>query len=382
MSSGTGSERRAERFLRMIRASQRGRFKIYIGMAAGVGKTYRMLEEAHELLENGLDLCIGFVETYGREDTIRLTEGLPVIPMKTIFYKGHEFKEMDLEGILKRRPQVVLVDELAHTNVPGSKNEKRWQDVIEILDAGINVISTMNIQHIESINPEVEKIAGVEIKERVPDSVVLMADDVVNVDLAVDELLERLRAGKIYDKSKIPTALSNFFQEEKLLSLRDLAIKEVLRQVERKIEKEVVYPERLKINALLTCISTNRKTAPYLIRKASRLAALYNSKWYVLYVQTPKEAAESVNAADQRHLINNFKLANELGAEVVKLTGENVAETIVSFAKEKEVGLIIIGRPRLSLFNRFFKSNLFKDLLKYTEESDLDIFIVAIHAKT
>lgn len=366
----------------MIRASQRGKFKIYIGMAAGVGKTYRMLEEAHELLENGLDLCIGFVETYGREDTIRLTEGLPVIPMKTIFYKGHEFKEMDLEGILKRRPQIVLVDELAHTNISGSKNEKRWQDVMEILDAGINVISTMNIQHIESINSEVEKITGVKIKERVPDSVISMADDVVNVDLAVDELLERLRAGKIYDKSRIPTALSNFFQEEKLLSLRDLAIKEVLRQVERKIENEIEYPERLKINALLICISTNSKTAPYLIRKASRLAALYNSKWYVLYVQTPKEATESVNPADQRHLINNFKLATELGAEVVKLTGENIAETIVSFAKEKEVGLIVIGRPRFSLFNRFFKSNLFKDLLKYTEESDLDIFIVAIHGQT
>jgi two-component system sensor histidine kinase KdpD len=341
-----------------------------------------MLEEAQELLENGLDLYIGVVETYGREDTIKLTEGIPVIPMKTIFYKGHEFKEMDLEEILKRRPQVVLVDELAHTNVPGSKNNKRWQDVLEVLGAGINVISTVNIQHIESINPEVEKITGVEIKERVPDSVILMADDVVNVDLAVDELLERLRAGKIYDKSKIPIALNNFFQEQKLLSLRDLAIKEVSRQVQRKIESEMEDTERLKVNALLTCISTNSKTAPYLIRKASRIAALYHSKWYVVYVQTPKEATEAIDPADQRHLISNFKLATELGAEVIELTGENVAETIVSFAREKEVGLIVIGRPRLSFFSRFFKSNLFKDLLKYTEESDLDIFIVAVHAKT
>lgn len=366
----------------MIQASQRGKFKVYIGMAAGVGKTYRMLEEAHELLENGLDLCIGVVETHGREETMRLAQGLPAIPMKTIFYKGHEFKEMDLEGILKRRPQVVLVDELAHTNVPGSKNDKRWQDVMEILDAGINVISTVNIQHIESINSEVQKITGVEIKERVPDSVILMADDVVNVDLTVDELLDRLKAGKIYDKSKIPIALDNFFQEQKLLSLRDLAIKEVSRQVQRKLETEIEDTERLKINALLTCISTNSKTAPYLIRKASRLAAIYNSKWYVSYVQTPKEATESVNPVDKRDLINNFKLATELGAEVVKLTGENVAETIVSFAKEKEVGVIVIGRPRLSFFNRFFKSNLFKELLKHTEESDLDIFIVAIHDQT
>lgn len=381
MSSTTGSERRAERFLQMIRASQRGKFKVYIGMAAGVGKTYRMLEEAQELLENGLDVCIGVIETHGREDTAKLAEGIPAIPMKPIFYRGHRFEEMNLEAILKRRPHVVLADELAHTNIPGSKNEKRWQDVNDILDAGINVISTVNIQHIESINSEVEKITGVEIKERVPDSVISMADDVVNVDLAVDELLERLRTGKIYDQSKISIALNNFFQEQKLLSLRDLAIKEVSRQVRRKIESGVADTERLKVNALLTCITTNSKTAPYLIRKASRLAEIYNSKWYTLYVQTPGEATESVNAADQRHLINNFKLATELGAEVVKLTGEDVAGTIVSFAKEKEVGLIVIGRPRLSFFSRF-RSNLFKDLLKRTEESNLDILIVAIHAQT
>lgn len=371
----------AERFLRMIQASRKGKFKIYIGMAAGVGKTYRMLEEAHELLESGADLCIGVIETHGREDTERLAEGLPVMPMKSIFYKGHELKEMDLEGILRRSPEIVLVDELAHTNVPGSKHEKRWQDVNELLDAGINVISTVNIQHIESINSEIEKITGVDIKERVPDSVISMADDVVNVDLAVGELLERLRTGKIYDKSKIPIALNNFFQEQKLLSLRDLAIKEVSRQVRRKIESEIANTDRLKVNSLLTCISTNSKTAPYLIRKASRLAEIYNSKWYVLYIQTPREATESVNAADQRHLINNFKLATELGAEVVKLTGEDVASTIVSFAKEKEVGLIVIGRPRISFFGRL-RSNLFKELLKHTEESDLDIFIVAIHDQT
>jgi two-component system sensor histidine kinase KdpD len=363
----------------MIRASQRGRHKVYIGMAAGVGKTYRMLEEAHELLENGIDLCIGVIETHGREDTAKLAEGIPAIPMKPIFYRGHKFEEMDLEAILKRKTQVVLVDELAHTNIPGSKNEKRWQDVNDILDAGINVISTVNIQHIESINSEVEKITGVEIKERVPDSVITMADDVVNVDLAVEELLERLRTGKIYDDTKIPTALSNFFQEQKLLSLRDLAIKEVSRQVRRKLESEVADAERPKINALLTCISTNSKTAPYLIRKASRLASIYNSKWYVLYVQTPKETAELVNAADQRHLINNFKLATELGAEVVKLKGENIAQTIVSFAREKEVGLIVIGRPRIPFFNRWFKSSLFKELLKYTENSDVDILIISLN---
>lgn len=380
----TTSERKplAERFLRMIRASQRGKFKVYIGMAAGVGKTFRMLEEARELLENGVDVCIGIIETHGREDTERLAQDLPAIPMKSIFYKGHEFKEMDLEEILRKGPEVVIVDELAHTNIPGSKNEKRWQDVRDLLDAGINVISAVNIQHIESINSEVEKITGIEIKERVPDNIILTADEVVNVDLGVDELIDRLRAGKIYDKSKITTALENFFKEEKLLHLRELALKEVSRQVERKIETELEPSSRLITGSLLTCISTNSRTAPYLLRRASRLASIYKTKWYVLFVETPREAPESVNAAEQRHLINNFKLATELGAEVVKLKEKDVAKAIVSFAKDKGVSLIVIGRPKLSFLGRFFRTNLLRNLLKQTEELNLDILLVSIHVKT
>jgi two-component system sensor histidine kinase KdpD len=366
----------------MIRASQRGKFKVYIGMAAGVGKTFRMLEEARELLENGVDVCIGIIETHGREDTERLAQDLPAIPMKSIFYKGHEFKEMDLEEILRKGPEVVIVDELAHTNIPGSKNEKRWQDVRDLLDAGINVISAVNIQHIESINSEVEKITGIEIKERVPDNIILTADEVVNVDLGVDELIDRLRAGKIYDKSKITTALENFFKEEKLLHLRELALKEVSRQVERKIETELEPSSRLITGSLLTCISTNSRTAPYLLRRASRLASIYKTKWYVLFVETPREAPESVNAAEQRHLINNFKLATELGAEVVKLKEKDVAKAIVSFAKDKGVSLIVIGRPKLSFLGRFFRTNLLRNLLKQTEELNLDILLVSIHVKT
>ena len=199
-------------FLDLIRRSRRGKFKVYIGMIAGVGKTYRMLQEAHELLENGVDVQIGYVETHGRAGTEAQLVGLPVIPRKKIFYKGKELEEMDLEAILQRHPEIVVVDELAHTNVEGCRNRKRWEDVLELLDAGINVISAINIQHIESLNDEVKDIAGIEVKERVPDRILQEADEVVNIDLTAEELIARLKAGKIYRPEKVQTALNNFFK--------------------------------------------------------------------------------------------------------------------------------------------------------------------------
>lgn len=207
-------------FLDLIRRSRRGKFKVYIGMIAGVGKTYRMLQEAHELLENGVDVQIGYVETHGRAGTEAQLVGLPVIPRKKIFYKGKELEEMDLEAILQRHPEIVVVDELAHTNVEGCRNRKRWEDVLELLDAGINVISAINIQHIESLNDEVKDIAGIEVKERVPDRILQEADEVVNIDLTAEELIARLKAGKIYRPEKVQTALNNFFKTENILQLR------------------------------------------------------------------------------------------------------------------------------------------------------------------
>ena len=214
-------------FLDLIRRSRRGKFKVYIGMIAGVGKTYRMLQEAHELLENGVDVQIGYVETHGRAGTEAQLVGLPVIPRKKIFYKGKELEEMDLEAILQRHPEIVVVDELAHTNVEGCRNRKRWEDVLELLDAGINVISAINIQHIESLNDEVKDIAGIEVKERVPDRILQEADEVVNIDLTAEELIARLKAGKIYRPEKVQTALNNFFKTENILQLRELALKEL-----------------------------------------------------------------------------------------------------------------------------------------------------------
>lgn len=361
----------------MVQAARRGKLKIYIGMAAGVGKTYRMLLEAEQLRANGIDVAIGYVEAHGRAETAALTADIPNIPRKKIFYKGKELEEMDVDAVILQKPAVALVDELAHTNIPGSRHEKRWQDVIEILDAGISVISTVNIQHIESINQQVEKITGVKINERVPDRLLQMADEVVNVDLTIEELLDRLKAGKIYDMSKVAVALNNFFQKDRLLQLRDLALKEVAHQVERKIVNEIPPLRREKLNAMITAISTNYESGKRLIRKSSRLASLYNSKWYVVYVQTDREASDRVDPKDQRHLINNFKLATELGAEVVKLKSNDIARSLVDFAGSKEAGLIVIGKPNFSLWRRLRRKNLFKALAGFTTNQEIDILLVA-----
>ena len=367
----------AERFLNLIRTSKQGKLKIYIGMAAGVGKTYRMLLEARELLEEKVDVMIGYIETHKRIETAKLTEGLPAIERKKLFYKGKLLEEMDVDAILLQKPVVVLVDELAHTNVPGSKNEKRWQDVKELIEAGINVISTVNIQHIESINEQVEKITGIKITERVPDSIIHSADEVVNVDLTIEELIDRLEEGKIYNLEKVPIALQNFFQKDKLLQLRDLALKEVSRQVERKIVREIPLAEREKINAIVTALSTNYTSGKKIIRRSSRLAALYNSKWYVVYVQTEKEKADKIDPALQRHLINNFKLATELGAEVVEISGNNIPELLVDFARKKEASLIVIGKPVFTIMYRLKPNNFFRVLSSAAAKENIDILMVS-----
>lgn len=346
-------------------------------MSAGVGKTYRMLQEAHNLLRSGVDVQVGFIETHNRKETHAQLTGLPVIPRKQVFYKGKALEEMDLQAILNIRPEIVLVDELAHTNIPGSKHEKRWQDVVELLEAGINVISALNIQHLESLNEEVAQISGVEVKERVPDHVVRIADEIVNIDLPADELINRLKAGKIYEPAKIETALNNFFKADKILQLRELALREVTHQVERKIETEVRKPERLRPERLLACISTNDRGARKIIRRTARLAGFYDARWYVLYVQTPRENSSKINLAAQRYLINNFKLATEMGAEVVEIKSPHVSDAIVDFALEKEVSLIILGKPHFRWWNFVFKSGLLRNMLLKTEPTPIDLIIVS-----
>ena len=367
----------AQEFLDLIKKSRKGKFKVYIGMSAGVGKSYRMLQEAHALLKNGIDVKIGYIETHHRKETHDLLTGLPVIPRRKLFYKGKELEEMDVQAVISLRPEVVIVDELAHTNIEGSKNEKRWQDVIEILDAGINVISAVNIQHIESLNEEIKNITGIDVKERIPDSVLALADEVVNIDLTADELILRLKEGKIYQAEKIETALNNFFKSDHILQLRELALKEVASQVERKVENEVTKTNSIKHERFLACISSNEKTAKNVIRKTARLANYYHGKWYVLYVQTPKENSDKIALDKQRHLINNFKLATELGAEIIKVESTSVSKAIIDQASERKITTICVGKPHLNLFKIILATNVFNELLKKLSTNNIDLVILS-----
>lgn len=364
-------------FLDLINKSKQGKFKIYIGMSAGVGKSFRMLQEAHSLLRNGINVKIGFIETHNRKETHDLLDGLPIIPRRKLFYKGKELEEMDVQAIINARPEVVIVDELAHTNIEGSKNEKRWQDVMDIISAGISVISAVNIQHIESLNEEVKNITGIEVKERVPDNVLFKADEVVNIDLTADELITRLKEGKIYTPDKIEISLKNFFKSDQILQLRELALKEVASQVERKVDSEVPKTNNLKHERFLACISSNDTTAKTVIRKTARLANYYHSKWYVLYVQKPEESASNIALDKQRHLINNFKLATELGAEIIKVQSDSIAKTIIDQAEKLKISTVCMGKPHLSLWRIILATNVFNELLNKLSSNNIDLIILS-----
>ena len=365
-------------WLERANTGRQGKLKIYVGMSAGVGKTYRMLQEAHALMRNGVHVKIGYVETHGRKETEALMEGLPLVPRREIFYKGKRLEELDVQAILLLQPEAVIIDELAHTNIPGSKNEKRWQDIMDVLDAGIHVITAVNIQHIESINEEVKHITGVEVKERVPDRILQIASEVVNIDLTADELIGRLKEGKIYDHSKVQQALTNFFQPEKILQLRELALKEVAGQVERQVDYQITARQTaFRHERFLACISSNHEIAQRIIRKTARLASYYNSQWYVLYVQTPRESTDKIPLDKQRHLINNFKNATELGAEVIRKKEEDIAHAIMSVIGEKQVTTICIGKPHIKLWQIILRTSVFNQLLKTLSRNDVDLVILS-----
>lgn len=367
----------AAHFLDLIKKSRKGKFKLYIGMSAGVGKTYRMLQEAHDLFRSGIDVKIGYIETHNRKETHELLAGLPIIARRKLFYKGKELEELDLQAVINLRPEVVIIDELAHTNIEGSSNEKRWQDVLEILNAGINVISAVNIQHIESLNEDIRDITGVEVKERIPDSVVAQADEVVNIDLTAQELITRLKDGKIYEDSKIAAALNNFFKSEHILQLRELALKEVASQVQRKVENEVVLTRNIKTEKFLACISSNEQVAKNVIRKTARLANYYNSRWYVIYVQTPKEDVDKISLSKQRHLINNFKLATELGAEIIKIKGRNVTKAIIEQCENWKITTVCIGKPHITLVKILLATDTFNKLMNSLSKENIDLVILS-----
>jgi two-component system sensor histidine kinase KdpD len=366
----------ASDFLTLVRQRERGKLKLYIGSAAGVGKTYRMLNEACALRGRGVDVVIAFVETHGRVDTIAQIGDLEIIPRKHIEYRGVTLEEMDVDATLARRPEVAVVDELAHTNVPGAKHAKRWQDVMELLDEGINVISAVNVQHLESLNDVVAQTLGVTVRETVPDWVVATADQVVNLDISAQDLRQRLQEGKIYPKEKIQAALANFFTEENLTTLRELALREVASSVDRTREQIVrreagEAPAPKTVDRVLVALSSDPPQSAVLLRKASRIAGRLNTDWYCVYVQTPDEAADRIDSTVQRRLVDNIQLAQALGAEVVKLTGTDVAATLLKFASEKGVTVILTGQSRRPWYQRPFRGSVVAQLVKNTQGLDV-----------
>lgn len=335
-------------FLRLIEKSRRGNLKIYIGHAAGVGKTYQMLEDAHVLKKQGADVVAGIIETHGRAETAAKTEGLEVLPRRKVSYKGRELEEMDLPAILRRKPEIVLVDELAHTNVPGLENEKRYQDVEEILEAGISVMTTVNIQHFESVQEIVSRVTGVDVRERVPDRLLRQADAMVNVDLPSDELRERLKAGKIYPADRVPAALENFFKEENLASLRELAMRQIADRLEaeRRGGADRSLPAAPVAAKVMVAMSSNPETTKLLLRRASAIAGRLNTNWFAVYVRTKRDGPQRISAREHRLLSENVTLAMELGAKVVWLAGEDVAGELLRFARQQGVTLAIFGKSR------------------------------------
>jgi two-component system sensor histidine kinase KdpD len=373
------SRPRAEDFLELVERLRRGRLKVYIGFAAGVGKTYRMLEEAHALTKRGVDVVVGFVETHGRVDTAALVHGLEVVPRRTLEYRGLRVEEMDLDAVVARRPEIAIVDEVAHTNVPGSRYAKRYEDVNALLDAGINVIGAFNIQHLESLNDLVEEATGVEIRETVPDTFLEQADQVVNLDLAVEDLLERLRTGKIYAPEKVTRALENFFQEEKLSTLRELALREVAESLGRaalangREEVDEETTPRQGSGRVMVCISSRSPRAATLLRRGSRLSGRLNTDWYVVYVEAPEEAPDRIDSATQRVLHANIQKATELGAEVVRLQGDDIVATLLDFARSHAVAHILIGRTHASFWQHLRRGDFVQRMVREGDDFDLHI---------
>jgi two-component system sensor histidine kinase KdpD len=371
--SNTEDRPSPERFLALIREQQRGRLKIYLGFAAGVGKTYEMLQEGQRLKKQGVDVVIGIVETHGRAETAALIGDLEKVPRRRIEYRGVVLEEMDLDAVLKRRPQVALVDELAHTNAPGSRNTKRYQDVQELLHAGIHVISTLNIQHLESLYDLVESCTGVKVKERVPDYVLSLADQIVNVDLPAEDLQERLRSGRIYPRERIDSALNNFFTEANLTRLREMALEEIRFILDRKRQTQNAEAPTPS-GRVMVCLSSRSPKPQVLLRKGARLADRLHAPWYAVYIKTPREDLMHVEAATQRRIADTLALAHQLGAVPMSYAGTNFADAVAGFVREYGITQILMGRTQRPWYRRWFGQSPLDRLLRMV--NGVDVLIV------
>ena len=361
---------------------RRGGLKLYLGFAAGVGKTVRMLEEAHALEQRGVDVVIGFIDTHGRDDTAAVIGDLEVVPRTRVEYRGVMIEEMDLDAVTARRPQVAIVDEVAHSNVPGSRHRKRYQDVLALCEAGIDVICAFNVQHLESLKDLVERATGLVVRETVPDTFLRQADQVVTLDLTVEDLLERLRAGKIYPPDKVAWALEHVFKGEHLKTLRELVLREVAESVERSAARpRDADQERGKaaVGKVMVCMASYSPRAAWLLRRGSRMAGRLSTDWYVAYVETPEEAPDRIDADAQRHLHENIAIARELGAEVVRLKSRDPVAAILDFARSHGVGHLILGRSHRPRWKRLVRRDITQRLLD--DATDMDVHVVALQER-
>ena len=360
-----------ERFLSLLREQQRGRLKVYLGFAPGVGKTYEMLQEGNRLKRQGVDVVIGIVETHNRAETAAMIGDLEQVPLRTIEYRGVLLHELDIDAVLKRRPTVALVDELAHTNAPGSRHGKRYQDVEDLLREGISVITTMNVQHLESLYDTVERFTGVKVKERVPDYVLGQANQIVNVDLPAEDLQERMRAGKIYPKDRVDRALGNFFTEPNLNQLREIALEQVAHALDRRRQEVDGAAQANTSERVMVCVSSGSPNAGRLIRKGARLADRLGAPWYAVYVQTPGEALEKIDAATERRLSDSLTLAQQLDGVTFRINKPDLPSAIAFFVQEYGITHVVLGRPRRPWYRRWMGPTLLERVFKAVPKVDV-----------
>jgi len=361
--------------LAKLRDGAKATLRVYIGAAPGVGKTWQMLEDAHALQRQGVDIVVAVLETHGRSETAALAEGLEQVPMRKIEYKGVTIEEMDVEAVIDRHPQVAIVDELAHTDVPGSRNRKRYEDVFELLNNSISVITAVNIQHIESLNDAVARTTGVRVRETVPDHFFRRADEVVNVDVSVDTLRTRLRQGKIYGVEKIEQSLNNFFRKGNLSALRELALRQVAQDQATKAHDyrqregldQAVIPEKVMVAI------ASHGSAKKLLRTGSRIAGRLASDWYAVYVETAREEMGRIKPEDYAALQENIRFAEELGAKVVKLKARGIADALIDFARREGITHVIFGQTSRSRWDILVHGSIISRFLDEVRDATVQV---------
>ena len=364
-----------EALLAKLKVGDKATLRVYIGAAPGVGKTWQMLEDAHALKREGIDIVIALLETHGRGETAALAEGLERVPLRHVEYRGVVLEELDVDAVIERDPQVAVVDELAHTDVPGSKHRKRYEDVLELLAHGISVITAVNIQHLESLNDVVARTTGVRVRETVPDHFFRRADEVVNVDVSVETLRTRLRQGKIYGVEKIEQSLNNFFRKGNLSALRELALRQVAQDQATKAHEyrereglgQAVIPEKVMV------AMASRGSAKKLLRTGSRIAGRLASDWCAVYVETPREEMGRIKPQDYAALQENIQFAQQLGARVVKLKARHVADALIDFARREGITHVIFGQTSRSRWDVLLHGSVINRFLDEVRDATVQV---------